>query len=75
VGLAAGLAVVWALDLEPLLGGALALQMAMPCAVVSYMYTKRYAPTLGDTAAGAVLASTVVFLLLAPLMLWFSHGQ
>jgi predicted permease len=37
VGLAAGLAVVWALDLEPVLGGALTLQMAMPCAVVSYM--------------------------------------
>lgn len=75
VGLATGLAVVWALDLEPLLAGALTLQMAMPCAVVSYMYAKRYTPALGDTAAGAVLVSTVVFLLLAPLMLWFSHGQ
>ncbi len=42
VGLAAGLAVVWALDLEPVLAGALSLQMAMPCAVVSYMYVKRY---------------------------------
>jgi predicted permease len=73
VGLATGLAVVWALDLEPVLAGALTLQMAMPCAVVSYMYTKRYTQ-LGDTAAGAVLVSTVVFLLLAPLMLWFSHG-
>jgi hypothetical protein len=29
---------------------------------------------MGDTAAGAVLVSTVVFLLLAPLMLWFTHG-
>lgn len=73
VGLAAGLAVVWALDLEPVLAGALSLQMAMPCAVVSYMYAKRYT-TLGDTAAGAVLVSTVVFLLLAPLMLWFTQG-
>ncbi len=73
VGLAAGLAVVWALDLEPVLAGALTLQMAMPCAVVSYMYAKRYTP-LGDTAAGAVLVSTVVFLLLAPLMLWFTKG-
>lgn len=73
VGLGAGLAVVWALDLEPVLGGALTLQMAMPCAVVSYMYAKRYT-TMGDTAAGAVLVSTVVFLLLAPLMLWFTHG-
>ena len=73
VGLAAGLAVVWALDLEPVLAGALTLQMAMPCAVVSYMYAKRYT-TLGDTAAGAVLVSTVVFLLLAPLMLWFTRA-
>ncbi|MGE8637669.1 MAG: AEC family transporter [Achromobacter sp.] len=73
VGLAAGLTVVWALDLEPVLAGALTLQMAMPCAVVSYMYAKRYTP-LGDTAAGAVLVSTVVFLLLAPLMLWFTRA-
>jgi len=73
VGLVAGLAVVWALDLEPVLAGALTLQMAMPCAVVSYMYAKRYTP-LGDTAAGAVLVSTVVFLLLAPLMLWFTRA-
>ncbi len=73
VGLAAGLVVVWALDLEPVLAGALTLQMAMPCAVVSYMYAKRYTP-LGDTAAGAVLVSTVVFLLLAPLMLWFTRA-
>lgn len=73
VGLGAGLAVVWALDLEPLLAGALSLQMAMPCAVVSYMYVKRYTP-LGDTAAGAVLVSTVAFLALAPVMLWLSRG-
>lgn len=74
VGLATGLVVVWALNLEPVLAGALTLQMAMPCAVVSYMYARRYTP-LGDTAAGAVLVSTVVFLLLAPLMLWISHGH
>ncbi|WP_088156796.1 AEC family transporter [Achromobacter xylosoxidans] len=73
VGLGAGLAVVWALDLDPVLAGALSLQMAMPCAVVSYMYVKRYT-TQGDTAAGAVLVSTVAFLLLAPVMLWFSRG-
>ncbi|UAN01843.1 AEC family transporter [Achromobacter mucicolens] len=74
VGLGTGGAVVWALNLEPVLAGALTLQMAMPCAVVSYMYARRYTP-LGDTAAGAVLVSTVVFLLLAPLMLWFTHGH
>ena len=72
-GLGAGLAIVWILDLEPVLAGALTLQMAMPCAVVSYMYAKRYTD-MGDTAAGAVLVSTVVFLLLAPLMLWLSRA-
>lgn len=69
LGVAAGYAVVVMLNLAPALGGALALQMAMPCAVVSYMYAQRYTD-LGDTAAGAVLVSTVVFLGLAPLLLW-----
>ncbi len=72
-GLLVGGGVVWALNLSPILAGAMALQMAMPCAVVSYMYARRYTDA-GDTAAGAVLASTVVFLLLAPLMLWFAHA-
>src|SRR5690606_19763067 len=72
VGLAAGYAVVWLLGLPDLLAGALALQMAMPCAVVSYMYARRYTD-VGDIAAGAVLVSTVVFLLLAPALLWFTR--
>jgi len=72
-GLLAGLLVAWMLDLEPVLAGALTLQMAMPCAVVSYMYARRYTD-LGDTAASAVLVSTVVFLAFAPLALWFAHG-
>ncbi|MFQ6712216.1 hypothetical protein OMF51_19320, partial [Bordetella pertussis] len=69
---AAGYAVVWLLGLPDLLAGALALQMAMPCAVVSYMYARRYTD-VGDIAAGAVLVSTVVFLLLAPALLWFTR--
>jgi len=68
VGLVVGYGVVALLHLPPGLGGALALQMAMPCAVVSYMYAQRYTD-LGDTAAGAVLVSTVIFLILAPLLL------
>ena len=43
-GLAAGLLVVWALDLEAVLAGALTLQMAMPCAVVSYVRAPLYGP-------------------------------
>jgi len=72
VGLLAGYGVVYALRLPPDLGGALALQMAMPCAVVSYMYAQRYTD-MGDTAAGAVLVSTVVFLVLAPLLVWLAR--
>ncbi len=68
LGLAVGYGVVTLLHLPDGLGGALALQMAMPCAVVSYMYAQRYTD-LGDIAAGAVLVSTVVFLVLAPLLL------
>ncbi|WP_459616685.1 AEC family transporter [Bordetella sp. 2513F-2] len=73
VGLLAGALVVWLLDLPAELGGSLALQMAMPCAVVSYMYARRYTDQ-GDAVAGAVLVSTVVFLALAPLALWLARG-
>ncbi|OZI47447.1 hypothetical protein CEK29_01485 [Bordetella genomosp. 5] len=72
VGIGAGWAAVWMLGLTAPLAGALALQMAMPCAVVSYMYARRYTD-MGDTAAGAVLISTVVFLVLAPALLWFTR--
>jgi len=88
VGLATGGAVVWALNLEPVLAGALTLQMAMPCAVVSYMYARRYTP-LGDTAAGAVLVGlieafssfwasaykeVIVFTLIIPVLVWRSFS-
>lgn len=71
-GLLSGLAVVWVLGLGSPLAGSLVLQMAMPCAVVSYMYARRYTD-MGDTAAGAVLVSTVLFLLIAPALLWFTR--
>jgi len=71
LGLLSGLVVVWVLGLDSPLAGSLVLQMAMPCAVVSYMYARRYTD-MGDTAAGAVLVSTVLFLLIAPALLWFT---
>ncbi|KAG1373735.1 hypothetical protein G6F59_018472 [Rhizopus arrhizus] len=46
---------------------------ARPCAGARYMYAKRDTPW-GDPAAGAVRVSTVGFLLLAPLMLWFTRA-
>ncbi|VFR24468.1 membrane protein, putative [plant metagenome] len=70
-GVLAGMLTVWLLDMSPTVGGALALQMSMPCAVVSYMYARRFTDS-GDTSAGAVLVSTAVFLLVAPLLLWLA---
>jgi len=73
-GLIAGVGTAWALGLPGDLAGVLILQMGMPCAVVSYMYSRRYTD-MGDTSAGAVLVSTVAFLVLAPFFLWLTTGQ
>ncbi|WP_345251985.1 AEC family transporter [Pigmentiphaga soli] len=68
IGLAAGYAAS-RVALPADVAGALTLQMAMPCAVVSYIYARRYTD-VADVSAGAVLVSTLAFLLLAPLLLW-----
>lgn len=68
LGLLSGYGAALALGLSDELAGVLTLQMAMPCAVVSYMYARRYTD-MGDVSAGAVLVSTAVFLVLAPLIL------
>ncbi len=48
----------------------IALQMVMPCAVNSYLFARLHG-TEGDASAGAVLLSTLAFIILAPLLLWF----
>lgn len=58
----------WALNLSDEMRGVLMLQMAMPCAVLSYMFATRYTDQ-GEVSAGAVLVSTVGFVLLAPVIL------
>jgi len=68
-GLATGAAAAWLVGLPADMIGNVALQMGMPCAVVSYLYARRYTD-MGDTAAGAVLISTLAFLALAPFLLW-----
>lgn len=68
-GLATGAAAAWLVGLPADMIGNVALQMGMPCAVVSYLYARRYTD-MGDTAAGAVLISTLAFLILAPFQLW-----
>lgn len=72
-GLTAGYLVATAMGLQSDLAGVLVLQTAMPCAVVSYMYAQRHTDQ-GNVSAGAVLVSTVVFLLLAPVLLWLTRG-
>jgi predicted permease len=69
MGTLAGYGGAWLIGLPADVSGMLALQMAMPCAAVSYMYARRYTD-MGDAAAGAVLVSTVSFLILAPFLLW-----
>lgn len=69
MGTLAGYGGAWLIGLPADVSGMLALQMSMPCAAVSYMYARRYTD-MGDAAAGAVLVSTVSFLVLAPFLLW-----
>jgi len=69
VGMVAGYMAAAAMGLQADLAGVLMLQTAMPCAVVSYMYAQRYT-NLSEVSAGAVLVSTVAFLILAPVLLW-----
>jgi predicted permease len=45
--------------------------MLMPVAVVNYIYTQRLTP-YGQTAAAGVLVSTVIFALLAPMIVWWT---
>ncbi|CAK7060199.1 AEC family transporter [Kerstersia gyiorum] len=69
-GCATALLVTWAMGAPPLIANAVVLQMSMPCAVMSYMYARTYTDR-GDEAAGAVLVSTGIFLVFAPILLWF----
>lgn len=67
-GAMGGFVAGWIAGLEPALHGLIVLQMTMPCAVLSYMYATRYTDK-GEISAGAVLVSTLAFLLLSPLIL------
>jgi hypothetical protein len=69
LGLATGYAAGRLVGLPPEMVSNMTLQMGMPCAAVSYLYARRYTDK-GDIAAGAVLMSTVVFLVFAPALLW-----
>jgi predicted permease len=53
------------------IAGPIALQMVMPCAVNSYLFARLHG-TQGDASAGGVLISTLVFVVVAPLLLWLA---
>lgn len=74
VGLLAGVLVVHALHLPPLIAGVITLQLAMPVAVVSSIYVQRFS-SYGDVAAGAVLVSTAAFVVLCPLLIWLTAAN
>lgn len=73
-GFLAGAVVVNALGLPPLVASVLSLQLAMPVAVVSVIYVQRFSPH-GDVAAGAVLVSTAIFVVLCPLLIWLASSS
>ena len=76
-GLLAGAALVSVLHLPPMVNSVLVLMLGMPVAVVSFMYADRLTHN-GETVAGAVLVSTLVFVVLSPLLMswagWMGSG-
>jgi predicted permease len=72
VGLVAGLLVMWVFNLPAEVAAVIQLQFMMPVAVVSYLYSDHYS-RFGPVVAGAVVVSTLVFLLVAPVLLWWAE--
>lgn len=71
LGLAIGLGVVWVMDLEGVMRGVVIIQAAMPAAVFSYLLAHRYQRAAGSIA-GMVVISTLLGLLMMPLILWLA---
>ncbi|HYD30947.1 MAG TPA: AEC family transporter [Azospirillaceae bacterium] len=68
LGVTVGLAVAWALRLDPVAGGTLVIQCAMPVAVFSYLFALKYAGPAEEVAA-AIALSTALSLATLPLLL------
>ncbi len=77
VGLLASAALVSVFELPPMVNSVLVLITGMPVAVVSFMYADRLTHN-GETVAGSVLVSTLVFVVLSPLLMswanWMGTG-
>jgi predicted permease len=72
-GSAAAIGVSSMLGLPPLIQSVLVLEFLMPVAVVNYLYASRLTE-FGEIVAGSVLISTLTFVLLSPVLLWFVVG-
>lgn len=68
-GCAGAVLACWLLGTPGLLAAIVILQMTMPCAVLSYMYTSHFQPGKKHIAASAVLVSTLLFLVASPLFI------
>lgn len=68
-GLLSAIIACWLLGTPTTLAAIIVLQMAMPCAVIGYVYVARFAPSNGHVAASAVLVSTLIFLATSPLLI------
>lgn len=68
IGAFAGFSAAWLMGLNADMRGLITLQMTMPCAVMSYIFATRYTDQ-GEVSAGAVLLSTVAFIILSPAIL------
>ncbi|MGJ8687576.1 MAG: AEC family transporter [Spongiibacteraceae bacterium] len=70
LGLSAGLATVYSLELDGLLRKVVILQSAMPAAVFNYLLALQY-QRQPDTVAGMVISSTLISFISIPVVLYF----
>lgn len=73
LGWGGGLLVVTLLGLEGVVRGIVLIEMAMPVAVFNYLFAQRY-DNRPEEVAGMVLVSTLVTVLLLPVLLWWAWG-
>ena len=73
-GFSAAILTLYVMDLPAQVAASVALQLLMPVAVVSYLYSERYTQ-VGAISAGAVLVSTVLFFVMSPFVIGWMGTQ
>ena len=71
IGLTAGFSTVFVLGTSGIASGTIVLMAAMPSALITYVLAERYDQE-AEKVAGLVIASTVVSLLVLPLLIWWA---